>query len=44
MNNNLYKIVLTQNLCMLKTHKFKNMCKPTVLIKKFVVEKLNFTF
>ena len=40
----MYKIVLTQNLCMLKIHKFKNMSKPTVLMKRSVVEKLNFTF
>jgi hypothetical protein len=26
MNNNLHDIVLTQNLHMLKTHKFKDMC------------------
>lgn len=44
MNNNLYKIVLTQFLHILKTHKFKNTCRPTVLMKKSVVEKLNFMF
>ena len=43
-NNILHNILLTQNLHMLKAQTFKNMHRPTVLLKKFVVEKLNFTF